>query len=87
MPDVLAVLGNTLEEPFVFPPDIAAALRANEPAWANFQRYSGAYQRIRVAYVETARKRPEEFKKRLDFFIKKTRQNKQIGFGGIEKYY
>jgi hypothetical protein len=35
-----------------------------------------------------ARNRPEEFKKRLNNFIKKTRENKLIaGFGGIEKYY
>jgi hypothetical protein len=31
--------------------------------------------------------RLEEFKKRLRNFIEKTRENKMIGFGGIEKYY
>ena len=70
----------------MFPPDIAAALRANEPAWANFQQYSGAYQHIRAAYVETARKRPEEFVKRLEHLLRKTEQDKQFGFG-IETYY
>lgn len=40
------------------------------------------------AYVDAARKRPDEFQKRLKSFIDKTRQNKIIrGFGGIEKYY
>ncbi len=29
----------------------------------------------------------DEFKKRLNNFVKKTEQNKLIGFGGIEKYY
>lgn len=86
MPDVLATLGNTLEEPFVFPPDIKAALQTNELAWTNFQSYSGAYRRIRVAYVDTARKRPEEFTKRLQHLIKMTEQGKQFGFG-IESYY
>ena len=75
MPDALAMLGNLLEEPFVFPPDIAAALRANDLAWANFQQYSEAYQRIRVAYV-----------KRLEHLLRKTEQDKQFGFG-IETYY
>jgi len=46
-----------------------------------------AYKRIRIAYIDSARKRPEEFRKRLANFIKKTKENKQIGFGGIEKYY
>jgi hypothetical protein len=40
-----------------------------------------------VAYIDSARKRPEEFNKRLANFIKKTEQNKQIGYGGIDKYY
>jgi uncharacterized protein YdeI (YjbR/CyaY-like superfamily) len=86
IPEVLTTLGDVLEEPFVFPPDIKAALQANEQAWKNFQRYSGAYQRIRIAYVETARKRPEEFKKRLNHLLKMTEQDKQFGFG-IESYY
>ena len=39
-------------------------------------------------YIEAARNRPEEFRKRLNSFIEKTRQNKRImGYGGIEKYY
>jgi uncharacterized protein YdeI (YjbR/CyaY-like superfamily) len=86
IPEVLTTLGNVIEESFVFPPDIKAALQANEQAWKNFQRYSGAYQRIRIAYVETARKRPEEFKKRLNHLLKMTEQDKQFGFG-IESYY
>jgi hypothetical protein len=39
-----------------------------------------------VAYVESARKRPEEFEKRLRNLINMTAQNKQFGFG-IEAYY
>jgi hypothetical protein len=41
-------------------------------------------ERIRIAYIEAARKRPEEFEKRLNHFINKTKENKVItGFGGI----
>ena len=86
MPEVLEALGNVLDEEFVFPPDIEAALRSNEQVWENFQSYSGAYQRIRIAYVNTARVRPEEFEKRLNHLIRKTEQDKQFGFG-IEDYY
>ncbi|MEM9721754.1 MAG: YdeI/OmpD-associated family protein, partial [Bacteroidota bacterium] len=46
------------------------------------------YKRIRIAYIESARKRPEEFAKRLRNFIEKTKEHKLIkGFGGIDKYY
>ena len=86
MPDVLAAVRDVVEEPFELPPDIEAALRANGQAWENFQRYSGAYQRIRVAFIDSARKRPEEFKKRLRHLIRMTEQDKQYGFG-IDEYY
>jgi uncharacterized protein YdeI (YjbR/CyaY-like superfamily) len=86
LPEVLATVSHLLEEEFVFPPDIGAALRANETAWANFQKYSGAYQRIRMAYVETGRGRPGEFEKRLNHLLRMTEQDKQFGFG-IEEYY
>jgi hypothetical protein len=49
---------------------------------------SDTYKRIRIAYIEAARKRPEEFEKRSNNFVSKTKGNKKItGFGGIEKYY
>ena len=39
-------------------------------------------------FIDAARKRPDEFKKRLESFIKKTREGKIIvGYGGIDKYY
>ena len=86
MLEVQTSLGNLLDEPFVCPPDIEAALRADAQVWANFNSYSGAYQRIRIAYVDTARKRPGEFEKRLNNLIAKTAVNKQFGFG-IEDYF
>lgn len=77
-----------INAPFIYPPDILAALRGDETVWRNYRRFSEPYKRIRVAYIEAARKRPEEFEKRLRSFLEKTRQNKQIrGYGGVEKYY
>lgn len=86
-PSVFESAKQALAEEFVFPEDILAAIRANPQAWENYQNFSPAYRRIRVAYIESARKRPEEFEKRLVNFIKRTAQNKQIGYGGIDKYY
>jgi len=85
--EVLATLGDILEREFVFPPDILDVLKADKQTWENYQNFSEPYKRIRVAYIEGARKRPDEFEKRLNYFIKMSRENKLIGFGGIERYY
>ena len=77
-----------LTTPFVFPADIVAAIRDDRLAWQHYQNLSESYKRIRVAYIDAARKRPDEFQKRLHNFIDKTRAGKLIvGFGGIGKYY
>jgi uncharacterized protein YdeI (YjbR/CyaY-like superfamily) len=76
-----------VEEKYVFPNDVIKRLRLNEAAWENYQKMSESYKRIRIAYIESARNRPEEFEKRLNNFIAKTKENKLIkGFGGIDKY-
>jgi uncharacterized protein YdeI (YjbR/CyaY-like superfamily) len=85
--EVRDTLGNLLEEKFEIPRDILAALKANPQAWKNFQEFSDPYKRIRIGFIDGARKRPEEFKKRLRYFIQMTEKNKQYGFGGIEKHF
>ncbi len=81
------VVEKALEKEFSFSVDILDAIRENPKAWENYQKFSPAYQRIRIAYIESARKRPDEFKRRVNNFIKMSEKNKLIGFGGIEKYY
>ncbi|SHF19803.1 Uncharacterized conserved protein YdeI, YjbR/CyaY-like superfamily, DUF1801 family [Mariniphaga anaerophila] len=79
---------KVVTEKFVFPTDIIQRLKTDKSTWENFQKMSAPYKRIRIAYIESARKRPDEFEKRLHNFFQKTKENKQIkGFGGIEKYY
>ena len=85
--EVLATLGDLVGDQFEIPPDILDAIRANKEAWKNFQGLSQPYIRIRIAFIDGARNRPQEFKKRLRYFIEMTEKNKQFGFGGIEKYY
>ena len=86
-PSVRSSVEDVLNEEFVFPEDIIQAVQANEQAWRNFQSFSSAYQRIRVAYIDAARVRPEVYESRLKNFIKATARGKQIGYGGIEKYF
>jgi uncharacterized protein YdeI (YjbR/CyaY-like superfamily) len=77
-----------LQQDFKFPSDIIDTIKRDSIAWNNYQNFSDSYKRIRIAYINGARKRPDEFKKRLDNFISKTKEGKQIsGYGGIEKYY
>jgi uncharacterized protein YdeI (YjbR/CyaY-like superfamily) len=85
--EVVATLEGIEEERFEIPPDILKAIQENPKAWKNFQGFSQSYVRIRIAFIDGARKRPQEFKKRLRHFIQMTEKNKQFGFGGIEKYY
>lgn len=84
---VRETLGGILDETVEVPEDILQAIKANQQAWENFQKFSDAYKRIRISFIDGARKRPAEFEKRLRYFIQMTEKNKQYGFGGIEKHF
>ena len=86
-PSVREKVSDMLNEEFVFPEDILRAIEANERAWANFQGFSPAYRRIRVAYIDVARKRPDVYESRLRSFLRATEKGRQIGYGGIDKYF
>jgi uncharacterized protein YdeI (YjbR/CyaY-like superfamily) len=85
--EVIETLGDVLKKKFIFPADILKALKANKEAWKNYQKFSDSYKRIRIAFIDGVRDRPEEFKKRLHHFIEMTEKNKMFGFGGIDKHY
>lgn len=88
MPEIREAILNLIETPYVFPEDIITEIKKDSIAWNNYQNFPDGYKRIRIAYIDAARKRPDEFKKRLESFIRKTCENKMIkGFGGIDKYY
>ena len=75
-----AALGDALkEEKVVLKEDILSALKGNKEAWKNYKRFSEAYRRVRIGWIEAARKRPEEFRKRRDYFIRMTEGNKLFG--------
>lgn len=74
--------------PYQFPTDIIGALQTDSEVWDFFNRQTESYRRIRIAYINDARRRPEEFHRRLGNFIAKTKAGKLIkGYGGIDKYY
>lgn len=84
---VRKALGDLENEKFVFPKDIIEEISKNREAWKNYQKFSEAYKRIRIAFIDGARKRPDVFEQRLNYFIKMTAQNKKYGTPGIDKYY
>lgn len=75
----LEKLKNQLSEGVPSSKDILKEIKSNKKAWINFNKFDAVYKRIRIGWIEGARKRPEEFKKRLDYFIQKTAQNKKFG--------
>ena len=86
--EIIPSIKEIISKPFIFPKDIIKELKKDEVVWNNYQAFSESYKRIRIAYIDAARNRPEEFKKRLSSFIKKTKENKIItGYGGTDKYY
>ena len=87
-PSVRTSVADLITLPFQFPADIIATLQQDQKVWEHYCAFSEPYKRIRVAYIDVARKRPAEFRRRLENFLAKTRQNRLIvGYGGIEKYY
>lgn len=87
-PSMLEKAKEIAFERFVIAKDILESIRKDATVWKNYNTFSNSYKRIRLAYIDAARKRPEEFKRRLKNFINKTREGKLIkGYGGIEKYY
>jgi hypothetical protein len=64
---------------FKISPDILKVLKTDRETWANFQKFPESYQRIRIGFIEGARNRPEEFQKRLSYFLKMTKQDKEFG--------
>ncbi|MBQ1508433.1 MAG: YdeI/OmpD-associated family protein [Erysipelotrichaceae bacterium] len=87
-PSVRKQVLPVIRKKFVYPEDILLVLKQDKEVWRNYRSFSEPYKRIRIAYIDAARNRPEEFRKRLNSFVEKTRKGKLIrGYGGIEKYY
>jgi uncharacterized protein YdeI (YjbR/CyaY-like superfamily) len=55
-------------------------LKKYPDAERHFKKFPDAYKRIRIAYIESRKKRGEkEFKTALNYFVRNTAKNKRIG--------
>jgi uncharacterized protein YdeI (YjbR/CyaY-like superfamily) len=78
-PAGLAAIGPLRAPRLVIPADIRAALMRDADAWKHFERFPASYRRIRIAFVEGARRRPDEFKRRLRNLVRKSAKNERFG--------
>ncbi len=74
-----AVLPHLDPAAFRVAPDILQALQEDDLTWRSFLAFPDDYKRIRIGYVEEARRMPDVFRTRLRNFIKNTHANKQFG--------
>ena len=72
-------LGHPIVKVFEMPEDILKVLKADKLVWTNFKKFPVHYKHIRIGWIDAARKRPEVFTKRLNYFIKMTAKNKMYG--------
>ena len=61
------------------PQDIEKALRKDPEVWRNFRRFPASYRTIRVGWIDGSRNRPDVFRTRLAYFVKKTKRNEMFG--------
>jgi uncharacterized protein YdeI (YjbR/CyaY-like superfamily) len=77
-PAGLAAAGP-IDVEFRVPPDILRELKADRQTWRNFRAFPESYQRIRVGWIDGSRAAPDVFRRRLDYFLKMTKQDKRFG--------
>lgn len=66
-------------EAFVIDPEIQARLKEDTQVWQHFLGFPDAYKRIRIDTIQSVKRDPELFNKRLAKFIENTRENKLYG--------
>lgn len=71
--------GTVKLKEYTLPEDILDEIRKDREAWKNFEQFPDYYKRIRLALIDGSRIRPDIFRKRLDYFLNMTRQNKKYG--------
>lgn len=77
-PEGFKTLPN-LDEEFIIDDDILKSLKNDDETWKNFTNFPDLYKRIKIANIQKERKNSEVFKRMLNNFLKKTKENKMYG--------
>lgn len=75
----LSVLLDMRPESFTIDEDIHALLKRDDQVYENFMNFPELYQRIRIETIQSYRKEPETFTRRLEKFIQHTSEEKMYG--------
>lgn len=75
----LRILPDMRPESFIIDKEIEARLKEDEQVYQNFLGFPELYRRIRIDTIQSYRKDPELFNKRLEKFIQFTKENKLYG--------
>lgn len=79
MKEELRILPDMRPESFTIDKDIETRLKVDEQLYQNFINFPELYRRIRIDTIQSYRNEPDLYNKRLDKFIKNTRENKMYG--------
>lgn len=75
----LQILPDMRPESFTIDKDIDTRLKEDEQLYRNYINFPELYRRIRIDTIQSYRNDPDTFNKRLDKFIKNTKENKIYG--------
>ncbi|VVB82391.1 Bacteriocin-protection, YdeI or OmpD-Associated [uncultured archaeon] len=76
------VFDKNKKDNFVFPKDIIFELKKDKTVWNNFEKFPESYKKIRIDYINDVRDIDKDmFRRRLNNFVNKTKQNKKFGQG------
>lgn len=75
----LSTLPDMRPESFTIDKDIETRLKEDDQIYQNFIYFPELYRRIRIDTIQSYKNEPDIFNKRLDKFIKNTRENKMYG--------
>jgi len=68
-----------LEKEFTLSSIVELSLKSDQQVWKNFITFPELYRRVRVGYIEEFKGNSIEFERRLNHFIKMTREGKMFG--------
>lgn len=57
-PSFIKTVHEIVSKEYIFPLDILDEIKKDKTAWNNYEDFSDSYKRIRIAYIDSARKRP-----------------------------
>ena len=68
-----------LDDEFIIDEDVLTALKADDEVWMNFSGFTELYKRVKIASIQKERKNEDIFRKKLNNFIKNTKEGKTPG--------